>query len=257
MMRSFLFVPAKERMLAKIGMLEADAYIIDLEDSVEEDNKAEALVMVEEFLKSFDMDIPLFVRVNKENVDTEVERLSHFSDVGFMLPKFEYPIDYGELQTVWEKHKVIALVETPLGVVNIEEIAKCSWIDMIAFGAEDYTTMVNMENSPELLIYQKSRLVTYAKAYGKYVLDTPSFQLDNHDLFNGDIKLTVKLGFDGKLAISPKHISHINRAFLAMSVEEIEKVIKQYEENGAAVQVINGVVYEKMHIKRLKDLLRS
>lgn len=255
MLRSFLFVPAKERMLAKIGTLEADAYIIDLEDSIEDEKKADALALVEIFLENYDANAPLFVRLNKENVGDEIAKLKRFKNLGFMLPKFETPFFYSEFQTVWETHQVIALVETPMGIVKVEEIAKCPWVDMIAFGAEDYTASVNMENSPELLIYQKSRLVTYAKAYGKYVLDTPSFRVDNFAAFTKELEMTVKLGFDGKMAISPKHISDINRAFVKMSIEEIEHIIKQYEEVGTAVQVIDGRVYEKMHINRLKSML--
>ena len=42
MIRSLLFVPSKEKMFKKIGVLGADAYIVDLEDSIEEENKEKA-----------------------------------------------------------------------------------------------------------------------------------------------------------------------------------------------------------------------
>lgn len=48
---SLLFVPAKEKMLKKIELLGADAYIVDLEDSIEVDNKAHALELVDNFYK--------------------------------------------------------------------------------------------------------------------------------------------------------------------------------------------------------------
>ena len=43
MKHSLLFVPAKDRMLAKIESFDADAYIIDLEDSIEDYDKEEAV----------------------------------------------------------------------------------------------------------------------------------------------------------------------------------------------------------------------
>lgn len=256
-MRSFLFVPAKEHMLAKIGTLGADAYIIDLEDSVEVEKKAQALALVEDFLNHFSEDVPLFVRLNKETFSNEADKLKSFSNVGFMLPKFENAEAYDVCSDVWNAHKVIALVETPLGIVNINQIAKCGWVDAIAFGAEDYTSAVNMENTPEFLSYQKSCIVTYAKAYGKIALDTPSFRIDNQNAFEEELQKTVKMGFDGKLAIAPRHVPYINNAFVKLSKEEMGSIIKQYEEAGKAVHVINGKVYERMHIDQLKQLLKD
>lgn len=259
MQRSFLFVPAKEYMLSKIGTLEADAYIIDLEDSIEDENKEEALVQVESFLNKYCNNSALFVRLNKKTYANEVKKLECFSDLGFMLPKFENVDFYDDFSYIWEKHKVIALIETPLGIVNINEIAKCKWVDMIAFGAEDYTSMVNMENRPELLIYQKNCLVTYAKAYGKYVLDTPCFCIDDKNTIEEDIRMTVKIGFDGKLAITPKHVEVINMIFNngVNNREEVMQIIEQFEKKGKAVQVINGRVYEKMHIEQIKKQLKQ
>ena len=45
-MRSLLFIPAKEKMLNKIAELSADAYIIDLEDSIPEEDKEKALELL-------------------------------------------------------------------------------------------------------------------------------------------------------------------------------------------------------------------
>ena len=257
MLRSFLFVPAKHKMICKIGSLGADAYIIDLEDSIEEGKKIEALNETEQFLAAYDFSIPVYVRVNCETFVDEVNRLKIFPQVGFMLPKFENISFYKECSSIWEKHKVIALVETPMGIVNIQEIAKCDWVDAIAFGAEDYTALVNMENTPELLTYQKSRLLTFAKAYGKYTLDTPSFQIDSRKDFEAETQLAVRMGFDAKMAITPKHIEYINDSFNQLSHEEILKIVEEYEAEGNAVQVIGGKVYEKMHINRLKKLLNK
>lgn len=255
MLRSFLFVPAKENMLNKVGKLGADAYIIDLEDSIENSKKEEALILVESFLKEYDYENQVFVRLNNERVSIEAPKLHRFNQIGFMLPKFETIKQYNELSAIWQEHKVIALVETPLGIVNIHDTASCKWVDMLAFGAEDYTSATNMENSSELIMFQKGCLLTYAKAYGKYTLDTPSFIIDSEEIFEADVRLSVRMGFDGKLAISPKHVQCINESFLHLHIEEMREIISQYEDAGKAVQVIKGKVYEKMHINLLKRLI--
>lgn len=246
-------------MLSKIGTLGADAYIVDLEDSVEPENKNEALTQLEIFLDNHCNNIPLFVRLNRETYDNEVKRLERFSNVGFMLPKFENVSFYDDFSAIWQVRKIIALVETPIGIVNIKEIAECKWVDMIAFGAEDYTSILNMENSPELLIYPKSCLITNAKAFGKYVIDTPCFCTNDESIAEEEFKMTLRMGFDGKLAITPKHIESINRIFNSREIdhEKIKKIIDQFEKSGKAVQVIDGKVYERMHINQLRKQLNQ
>lgn len=256
MLRSLLFVPAQDKMLKKVSVLDADGYIIDLEDSISNNDKIQALERTEAFLKHNSIQNPIYVRVNKENYVNEIGRLEKFSQIGFMLPKFENESDYIECQEILSNHNTLALIETPLGIVNILKIASCDWVDALAFGAEDFTSGINMKNANEFLRYQKGCLVTYAKAYGKKVYDTPSFHLGVEDEFKLDVSDSVDLGFDGKLVISPKHIHYVNNAFMRVNPDEIMDIITQYESTGEAVQVINGKVYEKMHIENLKHIVK-
>ena len=109
----------------------------------------------------------------------------------------------------------------------------------------------------EFLSYQKGMLLTYAKANNKKIYDTPSFQIKNKKIFEEEVQSSVDLGFDGKLAINPKHIESINKAFNSYEIELIKNIIKIYEKEAKAVAVIDGKVYEKMHIDRLKRILKE
>lgn len=255
--RSLLFVPAKEKMLAKVGNLSADAYIIDLEDSIEDSDKQNALERVEAFLQQKSSEVKIFVRVNSEHIKRELEALQNYEEIGFMIPKYEYNEAYAAYENILKKHSVIALVETSMGVVNIQEIAKCDWVNAIAFGAEDYTAETNMVNKVELLTYQKSRLLTFAKAYHKEVYDTPSFQLENRELFEKEVCLAVDMGFDGKLAINPKHLEFINKSFATHDLDMMKRIIETYHAAGEPVVVIDGIVYEKMHIRRMEKIVKE
>ena len=257
MTRSLIFVPAKEKMLSKIENMEADACIIDLEDAIEPVDKADALKRVVVFLEKTHAKQQLYIRLNSENYQNEAMTLSKYEKVGFMLPKFESTFFYTKCEELWKTHPVIALVETPMGIVNINEISSCHWVDAVAFGAEDYTCKTNMVNSVETLYYQKSRLITYCKAYGKSVYDTPSFQINQEDAFHAEVDAAVILGFDGKLLIHPKHIEYINIAFSASDLDSMKAIIKQYEDSGKAVLVIDGKVYENMHINRMKKIIKE
>ena len=256
MVRSLLFVPAKEKFLNKISSLNSDGFIIDLEDSIKGEDKETALKVLCDFLNRNDVTSGLYVRINKDRFQNEVTTLNQYG-VGFMLPKFEKIEDYQNSTDIWEKHEIIALIETPLGLVNASSIAACPWIDGLAFGAEDFTASINMENRSDLLLSYKSMLVLQAKACSKKIFDTPSFNILNQTDFEKDVEQSVSLGFDGKMLIHPSHIEYINTLFGKIDLDYLEYVISEYEKSGEAVVIVDGKVYEKMHINRMKKILRE
>ena len=70
MLRSLLFVPAKDKMLQKISVFSSDGYIIDLEDSINEDEKEKALEVLCSFLTKHNIIPNIYVRLNKERYYT-------------------------------------------------------------------------------------------------------------------------------------------------------------------------------------------
>ena len=249
-MKSFMFVPSKPKMLGKIPASESDAVIIDLEDSINEEDKRQALEDACDFL-STQPDKVVFVRVAGNHLDEEFARLDNYSFAGYMIPKIENPNDYEKFKDYFEGKKVIALVETPMGIVNLKEIASSPLVDMIAFGAEDFTSVIGMKNCSEYLNYARSAIVTYGKAYGKIVIDTPCFIIDDMKALETEIQIAVDMGFDGKLSIHPKQIAKINELFQYFDLDKIKEIVMQYEAAGEAVLKIGDKVYEKMHISHL------
>ncbi len=257
MIRSLIFVPAKEKMLSKINTFAADAVIIDLEDSIEINDKKDALIRVKNYLNANTLKQVVFVRLNSDNFLEEATILSKFKDIGFMLPKFENTNYYSLCENIWKAHKVIALIETPKGLININSIASCDWVYAVGFGAEDYTCSTNMKNSIETLAFHKNYLITFCKAYNKLSFDTPSFCLDNYADFKKEVDNAVSIGFNGKMLIHPKHIDYINNAFINNDIEYIKNIVEQYEKNDSAISVIDGKIYEKMHINHFKKLIKE
>ena len=255
-MKSLMFVPSKPKMLGKITASEADAVIIDLEDSINEEDKRQALEDACEFL-STRPDKTIFVRVAGNHLDEEFEKLDDYSIAGYMIPKFEKPADYEDYKVFFETKDVIALVETPLGIVNIKEIASSPIVSMIAFGAEDFTSVIGMKNCAESLNYARSAIVTYGKAYGKTVIDTPSFIIDDIEALEKEIQIAVDLGFDGKLSIHPKQVVKINELFQYFDLDSMKSIVEQYENVGQAVLRIDDKVYEKMHVSHFKRILKE
>ena len=254
-MRSLLFVPAVEKMMNKIVGFSADGYVIDLEDSIPLANKQDALKSLIVFLKTRPENI--FVRLDSALIDDEIKALKNYDFVGYMLPKFDNPSVYEKYAGEFSRRQMIALVETPQGMVNVGNIAACEWIDALAFGAEDYTSCIGMVNNAEMISNARSRIVMFGKANRKFVYDTPSFILNDSEALATEIQLAKDMGFDGKLAINPKHVPVINEIFKSCDVEYIRTIIERYDTVGEAVQVIDGKVYEKMHIDHMKRILKE
>lgn len=256
MLRSLLFIPAREKMLKKLEVLHSDGYIIDLEDSVRDEEKEVALNATGLFLSEH-KDIPhIFVRLNKDNYIIEAKTLDQFN-IGFMLPKFEKPEDYRGLEDIWERHSLIALVESPLGIVKIHDIVQCSWVDALAFGAEDFTASTNMTNKDDILLPIKTTIVIHAKAYKKKIYDTPSFSISDQSEFEKEVSHSASLGFDGKLLIHPKQIETVNKYFSEKDIDSLSYLVAEYEKRGEAVTVIDGKIYEKMHIDRFRRIIKE
>lgn len=243
-------------MLEKIPSISADAFIIDLEDSIPVSEKSAALTAAIDFLGTHN-GANCYVRIDNALMSEQLSRLQCVDFRGYMIPKIE-SVD-GLIPNVahFKGREVVALVETPLGLANVKEIAECPFVTSLAFGAEDYTAFCGMANRIENLSYHKSRIVMYAKANGKPVYDTPCFHLDDVGAAEAETRIAVEMGFDGKLAIHPKMIPMIARAFGDYDFAYLKSVIEQYEAQGAAVLKLGETVFEKMHIDHFKRILKE
>ena len=253
---SLLFIPAKDKMLEKIAVCTADAYIIDLEDSIPTEGKAEALDAVMRFLEENNA-ANCFIRPDRVLMREQLVRLKSCRFQGVMIPKVEDCRFVDEFAECLANREVIALLETPLGLARIEDIASNQRIAALAFGAEDYTAAANMQNTEESLLYPKSRLVMFGKAYGKRVYDTPSFCIKDVARADAEAERSAMLGFDGKMAIHPKFIPGVQKAFAEHDIDNIRRIVEQYERLGEAVLVFGDKLYEKMHIARFKRILKE
>ena len=255
--KCWLFVPAKEKTLSKIKPTNEFVVIIDLEDSIPESDKDIALISAKEYIaENAKFCSNIVVRLNRCRMQRELQELSQWP-VGFMIPKFEIGDELNMHESLLAGHRLIALIETPRGVQNVAKIASNDGVDVIAFGAEDFTATMNMENSNDFLLPIKIQLVTAAKANHKLVLDTPSFNVTDNTLFEQDVDYSIRIGFDGKMAIHPKHLKYIIDCFTRCDRAYLEFVINEYEKLGGGVQMIDGKVYEGMHINRLRKIIKE
>ena len=157
-LRSMMFVPGHNLKLIKKALIsEADALILDLEDSVRPHHNKE---IARELIVSFALDGTLktcdkkiFVRINDRDTNlllTDLTAVTLDGIDGVLMPKVYSAEDICYIDHLLEaiehekeltigKFKIAVLIETAAAVLNVQEICKASdRIVAVTFGCEDF-----------------------------------------------------------------------------------------------------------------------
>ena len=280
LIRSALFVPGNRlNRIDKAFGFNADIVIIDLEDSVPENQKNETRNNLRKKLDAY-KDRKYIVRVN--SIDTEyfkddIEELFLEGLFAFMIPKVEKSHDIYQVSKVIEEIEkiknekkifLIPLIESALGVQNIFKIISNNLskkrLFTVAFGAADYCLDLGIDltkNGVELN-YPRSRIALACKAAGiAPPIDTP-YMVDLEDLKNLEIdaRRAKQLGFQGKLCIHPNQIEICNKIFFPTKneINFAKRALSAYEEaktKGIGAIKLDEKFLDLPIIQRCKDIL--
>lgn len=255
-----------------------DSIMFDLEDSVSLKEKDSARFLVYNALTTIDYGgTETVVRIN--GLDTpfgreDLEAMVRAQPDIIRLPKTETAEDVLEVERIIaeieEKSgievgttKMMAAVESPLGVMNAYEIAKSSKrLIGIAIGAEDFVTnmkTVRSRNGVELMA-ARSQIVLAARAAGIYALDTVFSDINDEEGFIEETRLIKQLGFDGKSVIHPRQVSLVHNVY-APTQKEIKNAlrvldaIEEAERNGSGVIALDGKMIDVPIVDRAYRVL--
>ena len=258
--RSELAVPGSSpKMFEKALNSTADFIFLDLEDAVSPNDKVTARENVIKALKEMDWrgnGKTISVRIN--GLDTHymyrdvVEimcQAGEFVDT-LLIPKVGvqgdvYMVDCMVNQIEQErglKNKVglECLIETALGMVNIEEIAQSSKrLEALHFGVADYAASLrartvvigglNPDYPGDQWHHGLAKLVATCRAYGLRPIDGPFGDFNDPDGYIDAAKRGAAIGIEGKWAIHPSQIEHANTVF-SPPAKEVEKAHRIIEE---------------------------
>lgn len=256
----------------------SDSIMFDLEDSVSIKEKDSARFLVYNALKTMDYgDVETVVRIN--GLDTpygreDLEAMVRARPDIIRLPKAEKPediIEVAEIITGIEERiglevgttKLMAAIESPLGIINAYQIAKASErLVAIAIGAEDFVTNMKTNRSTEgiELLAARSQLILAARAANIYALDTVYSDIKNDEGFINEAKLIKQLGFDGKSIVHPRQIELCHKVF-APTEKEIKNAIRvvdainEAEEKGSGVIALDGKMIDGPIVDRAYRVL--
>jgi citrate lyase subunit beta/citryl-CoA lyase len=242
--RSLLFSPGdRPEMMRKGPASGADVVILDLEDAVAPDRKAEAREAVAEVLSdpAFDPDCEVCVRVNADptvaDEDARVALAGNRVD-SVMLPKAESAADAETLASILGERTVdaplIAICESAAGILHAEAIAAADPVDALAFGAEDFSADVGATRTDEgtEVLYAREHVVLAAAAAGIDAIDTLHTDIEDTEGLAEETAFVLELGFDGKICIHPSQVPVVNEAFTpaAERIEWARRVLEAAEE---------------------------
>jgi citrate lyase subunit beta/citryl-CoA lyase len=238
---ALLFVPGdRPDRFAKAVASGADAVIVDLEDAVAAERKAIARTEVR---KALEGGLRAYVRINSvagPDGIADLEELAACDVLGVVLPK---AANAREIEVVARRMRtgtaIVALIESLLGMRNIETIANAPGVSALAFGAYDFSSELGAQPLPEVLAPWRSRLVFEARAAKIASFDAPFAGLHDDAMMAIEARRAADFGFDGKLAVHPRQVPVIQNAFLP-TAEEIARAQAIVGGNSGGATAVGG-----------------
>lgn len=283
-MRSLLFVPGdSERKLEKGFASEADAVIVDLEDSVAPANKQAARRIAAAFIaaRRSRTRAAIYVRVNDLATgltDDDLATLVSVRPDGIMLPKSNGGQDVQLLSAKLRVHEAEAglpdgqtkilpiITETAAGVFAAQTYAGASpRLSGLTWGAEDLSAAIGARSARDeagryTQVFRLARAVTILAASSAEVaaVDTVFPNFRDSTGFATECAEAERDGFTAKMAIHPDQVPVINAAFTPSreAVERSAAIVAAFSAAGnPGVVGIEGKMFDRPHLRLAERLL--
>jgi len=278
-LRTLLFVPGnQERRLEKARLIPADALILDLEDSVppsEKDSAREKVAASIDELASNGKDV--FVRINSLPTPYAVSDIKAVATrrlKGICLPKSESADDIHRADALLadaEKESgldvgsigILALIETPKGIINACDIVSASPRIMGAiFGAEDFALEMGINRTKEgsEIFYPRTVIAVACHAANVLAIDSVYTDVRDTDGLIKETRAVAQMGFQGKAVIHPDQVGPVNQVFLPPDDEiaQARRVVQAFEaavEQGQASISLDGKMIDAPVAERARKVL--
>lgn len=272
--RSCLSVPASNRRaLDKTHELGCDVVILDLEDSVFPERKAEARDNLRRFFEETPpREQETVIRINGTESPyraADLELVLELRPNAMLLPKVEGPQEVRDATSLLDATgvRLWAMMETPAGILNAAAIAAAGRegegrLDCFVLGLNDLRKDTGVPSEPgrTFLIPWMMQVVLAARAYGLDVIDSVFNDFRDADAFATECKQGRAMGFDGKMLIHPAQIDTANDIFgpSPEAVTEARAIIAAFAEPAAKdlnVINMNGQMVERLHLEQAERLV--
>jgi citrate lyase subunit beta/citryl-CoA lyase/(S)-citramalyl-CoA lyase len=242
----------------------ADICLVDLEDGVPAHRKEEARRVATGFFTGAGPTCAIRI-----NAVTSADGLSDLLALRnypvkpaiVLIPKVESPRDVEIVEQVlagWPRLELFAVIETPLGVQRLAEIAHASRrLRALIFGAADYAAALGIGLDWEPLAPVRAMLVNSARAADLHVIDAPTFEVVDQSLVRRESVLAQRLGFSGKIALHPRQVPVLTEVF-SPDPEQLTRagrVVAAAEQSGHGITTVDGTVVGRPFYEASQRLL--
>jgi len=277
MFRSLLYVPANsERFVAKAHERDADAIVLDLEDSVAPAQKDQARAALAAAVPAVAKNgAAVFVRINSEEERylPDAEAACRAGAFGLFVTKARDParvtaladhlakVERAAART--DQAKLVLMIEDPGAVFDARALAAASpRVFGLLVGGEDIATAMAAEPTPEVLRLPKLMVHMAAKAAGVYSFGLLRTVADYQDVAAIETAAheARMFGFDGATCVHPSAVPILNRAF-APSPEALDyarRMIAAFEAavaGGAGAFAFEGRMIDIPVVTRARAML--
>lgn len=273
--RSCLYMPgANAKALEKAKTLAADVLLLDLEDSVAPEAKADARGQVAAAVTAGGYGKrEVIVRVNALATPwgrDDILAAGGAGPNGILAPKVESAAQVKALNAAMNatgfpaEASLWVMIETPRAILNLAEIAavKDTRLAVFVLGLNDLAkeTRARAGANRAAFFTAMSLAVTAARAEGLTVIDGVYNDIADAAGFEAECRQGLDFGFDGKTLIHPSQIETCNTIF-APTEEEVSRaraVIAAFalpENAGKGVIKVDGRMTELLHLEEANRLV--
>ena len=254
--RSVLFLPASNpRAIAKARESAADLVILDLEDAVRREDKADARKLALEAVAE-EWRMPVAIRLNgvgtewhSLDVDAAARSKAQFA----VLPRATSAHLAREVREAVDK-PLLAMIETAAGVLAAAKIAdECA---ALIAGTNDLAADLRLPQGAgrEPMQMALQTIVLAARAARIPAIDGVFNNLKDLEGFAVEAEAGRRMGFDGKSLIHPDQIEPCNRAFSPPD-DEIERARRLVEAFSGGAERFEDEMIERMHVEAARRVL--
>lgn len=269
-LRSALFMPASNaRAIAKSRSLPCDAVILDLEDAVAPEAKADARAQAVAALREGGFRArTVVVRINALDTPWGEDDAAAVGPVAgtVLLPKVDGPADLARARAALGGGPALwAMVETCAGVLALSGIVEAAGehgLRALVAGTNDLAK--EMRCRPDAartpLLPALSQIVIAARAAGIVALDGVCNALGDAERLGAECAQGAAFGFDGKTLIHPNQIDAANAAFAPTPTELAwaRAVVAAFDDpenaDKGAIR-LNGAMVERLHLAEAERIL--
>lgn len=268
--RCLLFMPGDDRRkIEKAIALGVDSIVMDLEDGVAINRKAEARATIAAALNQLDFGrSERVVRLNPIGSGLESGDLAALRATppdAIMLPKVESAdqVRWLDRQLAESAIRLLLIIESARGVINLKDIAPASdRLDALIFGAEDLAGDIGATRTRAgwEVFHARSAVALHAAAVGVQAIDTLVIDFNDDAALIEDCRFGAELGFSGKLAIHPRQVPIIQSAFTPTDeqIERARALIQahdQHQARGVGAFAWQGKMIDRPAIRAAEQVL--